>query len=317
MFFDGIKVCKNVYFCILKCLDDFDIRKMELVNKYSYEIVKDKFENIHNQDGLTLMLKSDNVWAFEKYVNLDNKGLICGKAARYGALNILKYMKIKGCKINDYKIPFISAKYGNLSCLKYAFEKGGNLKRDVAEIAFKHGNFECFKYAIENKGDWTVDLFYESVARNDKYLFFKYLHEKGCMITHYIVELCMYSGNMDCMEYIYKQNYGFSEEIYYSAARKGYLNFLKFFNAKGLMKKTCGMLCIFAIEFGNLECLKYLHKNGYYCDEYTCAVAARTGNLEFLKYLHENGCPWDKTTIIEAYYRKNANCYEYAIQNGL
>ena len=41
----------------------------------------------------------------------------------------------------------------------------------------------------------------------------------------------------------------------------------------------------------HLECLQYLHENGYPWDERACAVAVEKGRLDCLEYLRENGCP--------------------------
>ena len=49
------------------------------------------------------------------------------------------------------------------------------------------------------------------------------------------------------------------------------------------------LTCHEAAENGDLECLKYLHENGYPWYSNTCKSAAASGNLECLKYAHENG----------------------------
>jgi len=51
-----------------------------------------------------------------------------------------------------------------------------------------------------------------------------------------------------------------------------------------------------AAQNGNLECLKYLHENKYFWNEFTCQYAANRGFLKCLKYTHENGCIWDEDT---------------------
>ena len=49
--------------------------------------------------------------------------------------------------------------------------------------------------------------------------------------------------------------------------------------------------------YGNLNLLKYLHKNNYSWNKHICTNAAHNGHLECLKYLHENGCPWSSATF--------------------
>lgn len=51
---------------------------------------------------------------------------------------------------------------------------------------------------------------------------------------------------------------------------------------------TSTFLSYLAAKNGDLDILKYAHKNGYHWNNSICAVAS---NLECLKFLHENGCP--------------------------
>ena len=74
--------------------------------------------------------------------------------------------------------------------------------------------------------------------------------------------------------------------------------------------------CSEAASNGHLDCLKYLHENGYPLAEDTCSLAALGGYLNCLKYAHENGCPWDKTTISGARENNHLDCLDYAIKNG-
>ena len=48
--------------------------------------------------------------------------------------------------------------------------------------------------------------------------------------------------------------------------------------------------------YGQLDALKWLHKNGHPWDEWTCSWAAQGGHLEVLKWAYNYGCPWDERT---------------------
>ena len=75
-------------------------------------------------------------------------------------------------------------------------------------------------------------------------------------------------------------------------------------------------LCCSAAEYGQLDCLIFLHTNGYAWGYDTPRYSARKGHLECLKYLHENGCPWDEETTAEAEEKNHIACLIYAVKNG-
>ena len=75
-------------------------------------------------------------------------------------------------------------------------------------------------------------------------------------------------------------------------------------------------ICHNAIINNRLDCLKYVHENGYWWDESTCANAALNDNLTMLKYAHENGCPWDGITCVKAARNGHLGCLKYAHENG-
>ena len=65
--------------------------------------------------------------------------------------------------------------------------------------------------------------------------------------------------------------------------------------------------CIKAVQSGSLECLKYLHENGFPWGKDTILCAGWKGHLNCLKYLVMNGCPFDD----EVLYCCTSECYDY------
>ena len=71
-----------------------------------------------------------------------------------------------------------------------------------------------------------------------------------------------------------------------------------------------------AAQFGNLDCLKYLHENGCPWNVWTCVSAASRGNLDCLKYLHENNCPWNEYAPAYAAANNHFDCLQYICENN-
>lgn len=103
----------------------------------------------------------------------------------------------------------------------------------------------------------------------------------------------------------------------YYAAIGGNLEVLKYLHKQkrpwDILDKTIGDA---AASSGNLEVLKYVHEQGYPWDNETSEAAAKSGKLEVLKYLHENGCPWDEKTSFAAAESGKLEVLKYAHENG-
>ena len=100
-----------------------------------------------------------------------------------------------------------------------------------------------------------------------------------------------------------------------SAATDGNLNCLKW-SHKNEKCKWYRDACTNAAESNHFECLKYAYENGCAWHKRVCEFSACNGNLEMLKYAHENGCDWDKDTCAFAAECGNLECLKYAHENG-
>ncbi len=71
--------------------------------------------------------------------------------------------------------------------------------------------------------------------------------------------------------------------------------------------------CTRAAAYGNLECLIYAHEHECPLEAEACELAAAGDKLECLKYLHENGCPWGASGLL-ACQNCNLRCLRYAAE---
>jgi hypothetical protein len=52
-------------------------------------------------------------------------------------------------------------------------------------------------------------------------------------------------------------------------------------------------MCVYAVSWGHLDCLKYAHENGAPWDERICAQASKNGHIDCLRYAFIRGAPWN------------------------
>ena len=119
---------------------------------------------------------------------------------------------------------------------------------------------------------------------------------------------------IQCIKVMKDNGYKLPENSCDIAIEYGNVEFLKYAHENGCPwnKETRYS----AARKGHLECLRYAHENGCPWNEYTCSAAADNGHLECLKYAHENGCPWDGYVCSNAAYNGHLECLRYAHENG-
>ena len=77
----------------------------------------------------------------------------------------------------------------------------------------------------------------------------------------------------------------------------GLLYLLKYFHKKRLILCSNDNMTYNCIQYGNFECLKYLHSNGFHIDENLINTCGFFGQINCLKYLHKNGFTINETCV--------------------
>ena len=115
---------------------------------------------------------------------------------------------------------------------------------------------------------------------------------------------------IDEFKYIRK----FDESSCSFAAKNGNINLLKYLHKNGCIwdEETIGN----AVKNGHYDCLIYAHENGCSMDLDICKYAALHGHLDCLIYAHEKGYPWAESTCNEAAENGHLECLKYAHENG-
>lgn len=229
---------------------------------------------------------------------LRDKASVLKNAAKYGNLEILIYL------INRKSTKYLStspilcieaASTEQLTILKWLREHNYPWNSDVPKEAALNGHLETLKWAIENECDYNKYKMSEVSTK----------------------------GHLHIIKWMFDNDINFEKQIAHdNAIRYGHLNILNFYKEKQIdirwslydLAIQCNQLKVIkwahenvykwtrknflsAGEKGNIEIIKYMHKNGCYLDIDFCGTIVLMANLELLKWARENKCPWDENTF--------------------
>ncbi len=174
--------------------------------------------------------------------------------------------------------------------------------------------------------------FLEKLKKNGKF---------NILLEEYVCKSAAKNGQIDVLEWAFKNNYTYSVLISNIAIEYNKLELLKWLHKNGfeIDRSLCFSACPyghldiliwgrengfvwnkqtydFSVSYGHLNILIYARKNGFEWIPETCVNMAMAGHLDCLRYLHENGCEWNSDTCTGATFMGNLNCLQYAHENG-
>ncbi|CAL6397960.1 unnamed protein product [Bathycoccus prasinos] len=223
------------------------------------------------------------------------------------------------CKLNGTDLKFLYGVNTETRKLIKRSSRASDLKKrfNVREMS----SVSTLEFAWDESlwpSDWDETTFCREVARTNKLELLKWIREEG--------------------------KFDWDHKTIWAAARQGNLEMLKY-----CVANKCPIdawACARAAEYGQLECLKYLHEeakapwdwetaaeaagNGdlhileYLVErkydqynEVACFWAAERGHLDCLKYLHETAkAPLSSGAVQEAHYYYQTECLQYLLDNN-
>jgi len=103
---------------------------------------------------------------------------ICQKAAEYGQLLALQWLRKNGCDWNDGTC-YYAAGNGHLSCLQWARKNGCDWDYYTCEYAASNGHLSCLQWARENGCDWNQITCMSAAAHNGHLNILQWARENG------------------------------------------------------------------------------------------------------------------------------------------
>ena len=189
------------------------------------------------------------------------------------------------------------------------------------EVAWEHypwGTVGKYGLMPDESGRLDERWFCTEVAETNKLELLKWAREeKKCRLSVGTINAAATQGNLEMVKYCVANQCPINEYACASAAKNGDLEMLKYLREE--VKAPWNYdTAVYAAENGHLHILEYLVERKY--DEFHCACdsAAEYGQLDCLKYLHETAkVPLDDwNAVLEARENKHTECVQYLLDNN-
>lgn len=260
-------------------------------------------------------------------------------AAQQGNLPILQWLRANGCPWYEFSTDE-AAKHGYFKCLKFMHENGCPISESTCRAAIVGGSQNCLKYVLDNGRVLVTDGLIDFAAQVGNFHIMRFLIRCGYKWSPSAVfEIAIREGHIPMLEFLEQGKYGDKKSTRWSeiAVKHGQLKslaFLLYYNYKWnsdtlgdlavwngqidclrfLHKNNCKLTtlsCEKAIMRGHLKCLQFLMKYNYQMPKNSCTIAATTGRLDILMFLIVNGYSMSTVTFSSAAANGNLECLQY------
>jgi hypothetical protein len=238
---------------------------------------------------------------------------LCMIAVSFNALEILQFLLERKTPLEEEDLlTDEAAKRGNWHCYDYLVSKGFKVSGKVAEHAARYGNLGRLMLLRDQGHDVITMAAMTSAAESGHLNCVQFLYENGCTWDSR-AGVCTHEGTM-C-------GVGCRWLVMYDAAIRGHLHILKYLHERGFLMPDTIMPTVVSWCFSKdkMECIKFISDAGCARTTQACVVALEYGQLEVLQFLHKNGFLWDEETTELTYYCRDSSrfaCVQYAIENG-
>lgn len=265
----------------------------------------------------------------------------CKKAARAGDLDILQWLRLKGCPWNA-GVCFSATKGGHLRLLEWARgvgcpwsewatanaaqrgdvdmltwldRNGCPLHPRTTDIAARHGHLGAMQWLVQQgvRPDWgTAD----AAARGGHLGIIQWLNEQG--FKTYILwagESAIESGRPDLIDWLDTVGVRWDTGCCQAAAERGDIKLLERAQARGAQFDAS--TCMAAARGNHLETLMWLRAQGCPWTHWTWYHALCAGNLDMIRWLYDEGCPRTHADAVQAAYSGNLDVVEWAYRKVL
>jgi len=271
----------SVSFDILKWLYDQYIVFIFIINNINmtYELIPKQYTDIFTHQSIYEMAArygSIEVlkWLHKKNFTLNDRIFyLVANSDRDNVLEILKWLHENGCPWNETAC-YGAAERGHFDALKWLHENGCPLGEGICSAATESGNLEMLKWLRSNGCRWDNDTFPNAIS----------------------------SGNLEMIQWLHENNCPWNGSTCTNAVTMKRLDILRWLIEKGCPPEQDS--CVWAARYGRLDMLKLIHQTGFPMCEIEFSGAVQNNHYEVVKWLYENGCP-RSTTVYQTAAKNN------------
>jgi len=304
------------------------------------EIIRYLYENgCEQEDSLSSIYaaRSGNLEVFDLLHKFGCQFTNCAynTAARYGHVDIIKWLKEKNIPMNHNMVCVGAAENGHFEILKWllTFDDGNGIDQEiylrldpiVCAYAAKGGQFEILKWLVE-RGCPISSHSCVNAAANGHLEILQWLHEKnGLELTVDACNFAVRNGHIEILKWLLQNECPWDDRSCTDAAKNNHLEILKWLHENGC-PINYEAAYIDTARSGHREILEWListhlaetgideNNSRSFCRIQSSAIltyAAQEGNFEIVKWLHEKGFPFNESTCIYAVFGGNFEILEW------
>lgn len=263
-------------------------------------------------------------WVLHKYRNstrLDIHYYGEGMQTWYHAIknNQIEFLKLifdKQCNDEEGKLFDTVIENGSMECIEFMHNAcngyyGGD---SIYFAAIRRGDIKILEFLKSRNYYWYSVVFSYAVKYSNLDII-EWFHKNGCpwIYEENIYCYAMKNKNKNVLNWLWENNYYLHKEdiLKYTKEYKNYENIESIYkkNYTEDAYKT-------AIQLGNLDMILWLQEKKYvgYENNY-CSIAAEYGRLDILKWLHKNGMPLGLDLYVKAASRKHVDIIKWLYEN--
>jgi hypothetical protein len=195
----------------------------------------------------------------------------------------------------------------------------------ISTLEFAWNNMDLETTTPPGQNELVMDQawFCWQVAETNKLELLKWAREvKGCEWNTNTIDAAAFLGNLEMIKYCVANECPGVDSCCAGAAHGGQLECLKYLHEVVQAPwDDDGQTALNAVDSHSLHILEYLVDRKYEFNDanacsLACSLAAQYGDLDCLKYLHETAkAPWDGRAVRQAHKHKKPDCLQYLLAN--
>ena len=239
-------------------------------------------------------------------------------AAKYGHLDLLKFAAEKCLKFNENTMG-ICAYYDQYECLKYVFSLGHEITKQTITKAIRGQHLRCILFVcLHNRLMLPIAMKLSVELGHVEYI--KILIKYDVKLPDDLEKLIAITNQSKVLSYVLENNLTTINNYHYFIQYYS-VNCLEYLHEQGYTfpENICSRIMIGRnyVCTRQIECFIFLMENGYKVPELTNISSQYACNIKSLKLCHENNYIFDRPIEEKLIQHDVVDCLEYIYDNDI